>query len=128
MELLIKAGAAAFVAAVIALLIRGKNPELAYALAVVCAVLISISAASVLSDIKELVSELILASGLSASVYAPVVKCVAIAFLTRLICDTCRDAGQSGVSSAVEYLGSAAAVFTVLPLLRSMLSSLGELV
>lgn len=127
MEIVFKAAAAALVSCVCVLLIKGSNAGGAYALGVCCAVLICIAAVSLLSEITEFVNELILQSGLSSAVFMPVIKCMGIGITVSIVSGLCKDAGQNASANAVEYLGAAAAVFTALPLISMMLSSLEEL-
>ena len=59
---------------------------------------------------------------------APVLKCVGIGVVTRLSADICRDAGQSAASSAVELCGAACALVTAMPLIRTLLQMISEMV
>ena len=76
------------------------------------------------SSLADFVSGIIKSSGLPSAVFVPIIKCVGIAVLTKLVCNLCKDAGQNGTSSAVEYLGSAAMVYTAMPLLGTLLKTL----
>ena len=67
-------------------------------------------------------------TGLSPAVISPVMKCVGIGVVTRLTTDLCRDAGQSAAASAVELCGTACAMVTALPLIRSLMQLVTELV
>ena len=58
---------------------------------------------------------------------APIVKCLAIAIVTRFATDLCRDASQNALASAVEMAGTACAMTAVLPLLLSVMKMIGEL-
>lgn len=124
MEFMTKAAAVSLICAVCSLLIKAKNPEYSFVLNALCAVCICIAAAGVISSFGEFVSDVIKQSGLPASVFSPIIKCVIIAVITKLICSLCKDAGQNGTSAAIEYLGSAAAVLTALPLLQMLLKTL----
>lgn len=124
MEIMAKAAAIALLGAACSLLIKTKNPEYSFALTALCAVCICCAAFGMISSLVDFISEVIKNSGLPAAVFVPVIKCVGIAVLTKLICGLCKDAGQSGTSAAVEYLGGAAAVFTALPLLQTLLKTL----
>lgn len=127
MDMLIKAGAVAVTASACALLIKNRNPELSFAVTALCALVIVMTALGMLTPLYDFLRELIESTGLTAAIFAPVLKCMAIAVLTKLICELCRDAGQSSAAVAVEYLGSIAAIYTLLPLIRSMLKTIKEL-
>lgn len=128
MDILIKAAAVSLICVSCSLAIKSKNPELSYALTILCAVSLCISAVGMLSVISDFVISVMDKSALPSAVYVPVIKCAGIAVITKLISNLCKDAGQSGASAAVEYLGSTAAVFTALPLTETMLKTLEELI
>ena len=79
---------------------------------------------SSLADIVELAET---ETGLSSAVVAPVMKCVGIGVVTRLSADLCKDAGQESVSSAVELCGAACAMLTAMPLIRTLLQMIGDM-
>ncbi len=54
-------------------------------------------------------------------------KCTGIGIAAKLAADLCRDGGQSALAGAVEFGGTAAALFVSLPLLRSFLALLRAL-
>lgn len=124
MEVLTKAAAIALLSAACCLTIKAKNPEISFALTVVCAVCVCFAAVGMLTDIVDFINSVMDKSALPTAVFLPVIKCVGIALITRLISNLCMDAGQNGTSAAIEYLGSAAAVFTALPLMQTMLKTL----
>jgi len=128
MDIVFKASAIAVISAVCILLIKGKNPEISFVLTVLCVVIFSIASIKLLSSVIDFVNETVSASGLPAAIFSPIYKCTAIAIVTKLVVSLCKDAGQTAIASAAEYLGNIAAVLTVLPLLKTMLSTLQELV
>ena len=77
-----------------------------------------------MSEIVSFLKQLIELADLSSAVFAPVIKCMGIAIITKLSCELCKDAGQGGIASAVEYTGAVAAVYTALPLLETTLNLL----
>lgn len=128
MEIVIKASAVALVTAVGALLIKKSNPEYSFLLGVIGAVIILASAAVMLSTLKETFDEIIEKSGLSAAIFSPLIKCTVIAVTVKIVSSMSRDSGQSGIASSVEFIGAAAALYTSLPLLNSVLKTIEELI
>ena len=124
MELLIKVAAIALVAALCTLLIKSKNSEQAFLLGIAAAVIICLTAMQFMGNIASFVKELIDLTDVSSAVFLPVIKCLGIAIITKLVCELCKDAGQGGIASAVEYMGAVAAVYTALPLLETTLNLL----
>ena len=125
MEVVGKIAACALLATACVLLLRRSNPELAVPLgAAVCAFsLFAMSGA--LRSVKELLDDVEAMSGLSSAYFLPVLKCVGIGITAKA--EVCRDGGQSAMAGAVELGGTAAALFVSLPLLRSFLALLQEL-
>jgi len=123
-ELVGKIAAAALFAALIALLLRRSNAELAVVLSAAVCVFAFCAVLAVLQPVVELLDEAERMSGLSAVYFRPVVKCVAIGITSKAAADLCRDSGQSAMAGAVELGGTAAALLTALPLLRSFLQLL----
>lgn len=126
-DVLIKAGAVTITASACALVIKSKNPEFSFAMTTLCAVILAITALGMLTKLFDFVQELIISTGLTEAIFSPVLKCMAIAVLTKLICELCADAGQRSTAATMEYLGSVAAIYTVLPLIQSMLKTIKEL-
>ncbi|NCB51789.1 MAG: stage III sporulation protein AD [Clostridia bacterium] len=128
MDIAVKAVAAGVIAAIFGLIIRKNNPELAVVLSIAaCAVILAV-ALGLADGVMEVVGLARDLSGLSSAVFTPVVKCVGIGIIAKLGADSCRDAGSAGTASAVELAGAIAAVFTALPLMRTLLKMMEELV
>lgn len=124
MNIIIKISAVALIAALCTLLIKSKNTEQSFMLGIAAAVVILTAVLSFMSDVAGFLKQLIELSGISSAVFAPVLKCMGIAVITKLSCELCKDAGQAGIASAVEYAGAVAAVYTTLPLLRTTIQLL----
>lgn len=127
MEELTRFAAVALLAAAVCLILRRSNPELQVPLAVlVCAYVLG-GAAKLLRPVRELLEEAESVSGLSGAYFLPVMKCVAIGILAKGAADLCRDGGQSAMAGAVEMGGTAAALYTALPLFSTLLGLLRRL-
>lgn len=124
MDIIIKIAAVALIAALCTLLIKSKNTEQAFMLGIAAAAIILGAVFRFMSEITDFLKQLIELSDLSSAVFAPVIKCMGIAIITKLCCELCKDAGQAGISSAVEYAGAVAAVYTTLPLLKTTIQLL----
>lgn len=128
MDIVIRASAIAVISALCILLIQKSNREMALAAAIAAAAVICLSSVQLFSGLMELMRRIIEQTGLSSMLFIPVLKCVGIAMIVRLSSGLCRDAGQSGIASSMELLGSAAALFTALPLFSSLLDTIGGLI
>ena len=121
MTVLIKAAVTGVAGSVVALLLKRSAPELGFALSTAISLLAAALAVELVSGLTELLALVREETGLSAAVVSPVIKCVGIGIVTRLSADMCKDAGQGAAASAVELCGTACAMVTALPLIRSLL-------
>ncbi len=103
------------------LTVKKQAPELAVVLGFAAAAAILSRASGSLHQVRTLLDELGSLSGLPPAVIAPVIKTAGIGILTRLTASFCRDAGESGVASAVELAGSIIALAVTIPLLNMVL-------
>jgi len=124
MEVIVRIGAAALLAAAVALLLRRSNPELNLPLAALVCAFALFSVLGPLKSLRELLDEAETISALSPAYFQPVLKCVGIGITAKLAADLCRDGGQSAMAGAVELGGTAAALFASLPLMRSFFALL----
>lgn len=124
MDLTFKVVAAGVCAALLALVVRRHNAELALCLTLAgCAAVLAaaLGLAGGLRDALERAREM---SGLSGALFSPVVKCAAIGVVCRIGSDECRDAGSSALGSVLEFAGALAALWTALPLLSALLDTI----
>ena len=66
--------------------------------------------------------------GVSETLIKPVIKCVAVAIITKMSADLCKDASQASAASAVELAGTVCALCIIMPLLLSMLTAIGGMI
>ena len=128
MDAAVKAAVLGTVAAAGALLIRKSNPEMALLLGIAVVACISAAALKLISAMADVLNAAMDMSGLSTALFTPVIKCVGIGITAKLCGDICRDASQSGIASAVEFAGAAAAVYAALPLIRTLMDMVGGMI
>ena len=58
----------------------------------------------------------------------PVLKCLAIAVITKITAELCQDASQNTASAAIELIGTVCALSVAMPLIVSMIKSVGGLI
>lgn len=125
MDVILKSAALALVSAVLCLLIKKSNPELAVLLALSCICVIMISATGLLRNVKELSDIIRDLCGESSGFIAPVLKCLAISVISKISCELCKEASQSAAASALEITGTACALSVAMPAIMSMLKMIG---
>lgn len=123
MDIALKISCVGLCAALLAALIRKSNPELALCLVLAGCAAILFFALELISEIADAVRRARDMTGLSSSVFSPVLKCVAVGLISSLASEACKDAGSSQLSSAVDIAGAVAALFCALPLFSAFLDT-----
>ncbi|MCI6486690.1 MAG: SpoIIIAC/SpoIIIAD family protein [Candidatus Limivicinus sp.] len=128
MELIVKAAALALTAALIGIVLRRTNPELSLLLSICTVVLIMGAALGFAKSFTELAQTVQRIFGVSETLIKPVLKCVAVAIITKMTSDLCKDSSQAAAASAVELAGTVCALCIIMPLLMSMLTAIGGMI
>lgn len=121
-----KAASAALLSAVLGLLIKRHNPEGALVLGTICAVGILAASLGILDGFSSLRKVMRQSFGGEAEgLLTPILKCLAISIVSRFSSESCRDASQNAAASAVEFAGAVCSLGVVMPLLISILKTVG---
>ncbi len=123
---MLKAASAALLSAVLGLLIKRHNPEGALLLGTVCAVGILAASLGILdgfASLRKLLRQIF--GGEAEGLVSPILKCLAISIVSRFSAESCRDASQNAAASAVEFAGAVCSLAVVMPLLMSILKTMG---
>lgn len=122
-----KLSALAVTAALCALVLRRRVPELAVVLALAAGAILLGQAMEALAGIRGLTDSLARTAGLSPEVWKTVWKTVGIGVVTKLAASVCKDAGEGGIASFLETAGAALALLAALPLAETVFRTLEEL-
>ena len=128
MELILKAAALALTAALIGIVLRRTNPEMTLLLSICTVVLIMGAALGFAQSFTELAQTVQRIFGVSETLIKPVIKCVAVAIITKMTSDLCKDSSQAAAASAVELAGTVCALCIIMLLLMSMLTAIGGMI
>lgn len=120
MDTVLQAAALCLLGAVLAVLLRGRSPELSLLLALGVCVVVGLLVLRGLSQVLSLLRELMSLAELAPELFTPLLKTLGIALLCRCGCDLCRDAGQSAMASLLEIAGAFSAVLVSLPLFQAV--------
>ena len=120
-----KCAALAVFSSLVTLIIRRVNPELSFALAGVTTAVLILACAGVMDELLSALRETQLIFGTSAAEFRPMLKCLGIAIASRFGADLCRDASQSALASAVEMAGSLCAAAVAMPVVISLMTTIG---
>ena len=114
-------------AAVLALVVKRGSPETALLLVLGAAVAVLLSLGQALEEAVAFLEELGRRSGMPEGLLIPLYKVAGIALVVKVGCGLCADAGESALAAVVETAGSVCALAAALPLLRTVLELLMEL-
>ena len=113
-------GAVGVVAALFAVMVRQRAPEMALVLAMAACVLLLWNTLPLLESIRDVMEELASLTEISPALLRPMLQ-TGLALVTKLAAALCRDAGEGSLAAFVEVAGAAAAVLVALPLLKMVL-------
>lgn len=114
-------------AAVCTQLLKGKNPALALLLSLTAVLALLGILLPWLKTLYGSISRLVTDSGLDSALLLPVAKVLAVAQITHIAAELCRDAGERGLAAKVELCGAVASLLCVLPLAEQALKLIGAL-
>ena len=118
-EALWKAVALCLVGALLAVFLKKTSPDIALVLVgCVCAVVLTVIVRGI-EQVWQFLTEILERGGLSMELFAPLLKTVGIALISRTAGELCRDAGQSALAGMVDTAGAFAAILVSLPLFRA---------
>ena len=118
----------AIVAAILALTLKQYSPQIAVVGSVGAGVLLfGYIAASLLPVLQEVLSISLLSEGVAENI-GTLFKCRGVCYVVQLAADSCRDAGQQAIASKVELAGKVTVLALALPMLKTVVSFLDDLI
>lgn len=106
----------------LSLAVRSYRPEFSVYISIACGIILFMTVIVQFSDILSVVSDVFSRSGYANSYFPVLLKILAIAYLTDLISQVCRDAGENGIASKTEMAGKIFILYVSLPVFTSILS------
>ena len=119
MDTAAKVAAVCLMGTLLAALLKKTSPDTALLLALAVCVAVLAALARGLEQVTDFLRELLDWGGLSAELFTPLLKTVAIALVSRTGGALCRDAGEGAMAGLVEIAGAFAALLVSLPLFRA---------
>ena len=101
----------------LSLAVRSYRPEFSVYISIACGIILFMTVIAQFSDILSVVSDVFSRSGYANSYFPVLLKILAIAYLTDLISQVCRDAGENGIASKTEMAGKIFILYVSLPVL-----------
>ena len=115
-------------ASAVCLLLRKNSPEMGLGLSIAVCVGALCLSTSLIKPILDFLAEVRSMSALPSALFYPVLKCLGIGICAKLVSDICKDSGQAAIGGTVESLGCVCSIYGALPLMKSFLDMLGELI
>lgn len=122
-----KVAAVAVCAAMCAVVVRKRAPEIALVLTLAAGTGILLYAIRAGRDAFAEIRHFVQAGEIPEGLFTPVLKITGIAVITRITAGICHDAKESGLAGVVETAGTVLALIEVMPLMEKVLSTVSEL-
>ena len=113
----------ALVTAVIAVMIRQKNGEIALMLSISCGVIILVSLLSQISGIISTVNSIVAVSDMNIEYIKILLKVIGVSLLTEFAVSVCKESGQQRIASNVLLSGKIMITAISLPLYSEILNT-----
>ncbi|MEE1060213.1 MAG: stage III sporulation AC/AD family protein [Ruminococcus sp.] len=113
----------ALVTAIIAVMIKQKNGEIALMLSISCGVIILVSLLSQVSQIISTVNSIVAVSDMNIEYIKILLKVIGVSFLTEFAVSVCKESGQQGIASNVLLSGKIMITAISLPLYSEILNT-----
>ena len=120
-----KCAALAVLSALVILMIRRMNPELSFALSAVTVLVLLLACGGVMDELLQALRQTQQIFGSSAAELLPMLKCLGIAMTSKAGAELCRDASQSALAATVETAGSLSAAAVAIPMILSLMTTIG---
>lgn len=112
----------------LALILGGMRKDISIWITIVCAIIIFFFGISKFEYIVNMFHELTEYLGMNEMYIKVILKMIGIAYLSEFTASICKDAGQNTIAGQVDFFGRMSMIAVSLPILRSLLETIGELV
>ena len=127
METTLQTAAVCILAAILSLLLKKTSPQMGLLLVLAASTAVFLFLVGQLRELMNFLREISLAGGIRQELVAPLYKTIGIALVVKIGGNLCRDAGESALAAMIETAGAVCALLVSLPLLRTVLATLTEL-
>ena len=127
MTQLMRVAAAAVAGSALGLVVKKNNPESSLLISVALSIFALFLSFEVLYAVLEFLRQIAAAAGISTETLGVILKTAGISIVTKLAADMCKEAGQQGAASGVEFMGAVTAIYVALPLFRTVFDIINSL-
>lgn len=118
--------AAAIIGLILVLVVGRQSRDLGMLLSLAVCVLLALGAMEFLEPVMELLQELKRLGELDGGAVGILLRCAGIGMISELAGLLCADAGEGAMGRALQICANAAILWLSLPLLRQVLTMIGE--
>lgn len=118
--------AAALIGLILVLVVGRQSRDLGILLSLAVCVLLALGAMEFLEPVMELLNELKRLGELDGGAVGILLRCAGIGIISELAGLLCADAGEGAMGRALQICANAAILWLSLPLLRQVLTMIGE--
>ena len=118
--------AAALIGLILVLVVGRQSRDLGMLLSLAVCVLLALGAMEFLEPVLELLNELKRLGELDGGAVGILLRCAGIGMISELAGLLCADAGEGAMGKALQICANAAILWLSLPLLRQVLTMIGE--
>ena len=121
MDIVFKCVGLGVAGAILGLLTRKNSGEFGVMISIGVVILVTVAVLGLIKPVLEFVYTLKNRAELGSGTVAPVMKTLAIGYLSQTGKNICEEAGEKTVAGVISLAGSVAAVYVLLPLMESVL-------
>ena len=113
-------------ALVLSIVLKKDAPVIALLLTLTAGAMVLLRVFDVVGSAAQQLSALLAQSGMTDSLYLPVMQAVGIAVVVRIMGALCKDAGQSALAAKLEIAGAVLAISVCMPLCEQVIRLMAE--
>lgn len=110
------------VSTALCILLKQYRPEYALFISIICGTLIFSVIISNLIPIFSMMSNLMKQAKINSEYVEAIVKTLGVCYLTQLVSDSCKDAGQNAIATKVEMASKVYIILLTLPLFEDLIN------
>lgn len=112
----------------LALLVGGMRRDISIWITIICGIIIFFFGIRKFDYIVDMFHELADFTGIDEKYIKVILKMIGIAYVSEFTASICKDAGQNAIAGQVEFFGKMSMIVVSLPVLQSLLETIGELI
>ncbi len=125
---LFRVAAIGIIAAILAVVISEKKPELGVLLGLAFGTIALVVAFSKAGAIIGVLEDTINQAGIDGKLLVPILKVTGMAYITQFSVEACKDVGQNSIASKVETVGKIMMLVVAVPIATSLIKIISSII